>query len=134
MKKLPILVTLEAAEAYKEAAIAYAAKRTAAYFCLFVLCLFIPFTFILLLDESSHFGYYFPALLLCPILGGASYYLLNNSDYPHCPRISSDELEFIREEMGLPLSVIQEMEDSVIHSTKSENEARELVKKMLSKW
>ncbi len=55
-------------------------------------------------------------------------------NFPHCPRMTLEELETLRTEMGIPTHVFQQTHDSVLHGSADEIragwKAREFIRRI----
>ena len=57
--------------------------------------------------------------------------------FPQFPRMSLEELEIMRSEMGIPAHVFQQTHDGVLHGSmediEADGKARELIQRVISK-
>lgn len=119
--KLPTLVTYRSAEALRDSGIRYAYLKAG---------MLVSFAIAILLGACGLrliFGSHEPVnslvwpLLIFSIAAGAAAAACGRAmEYPHCPRLTLEELETMRNEMGIPPNVFQQTHDSVLHGSMDE--------------
>lgn len=112
----PTLVTLESAEAFRDAGIRYAQMRTGLWLGGAAACALGAYAAANLEADWSLWTWL--ALLSAWAAALAvGFYCGNRSEFPHTPRVSLDDLQTMRDDMGLPAAVFAQTHDAVIHGT-----------------
>ncbi len=132
MKRLPTLITYRSAEAMRDDAIRFANRKMGLHIGLLVGLLCMLGAMRLVTTGADE-------VLSYALLGigasalAAAYYCGKTMDFPHCPRLSLEELETMRNEMGLRSEVYQQTHDSVLHGTFDEHRAIKQTDDVLAK-
>ncbi|WP_291519319.1 hypothetical protein [Acidovorax sp.] len=117
----PILVTYRSAEELRDAGIKYAYLK-AGVFAAFWLAVFFLMCCLWLLSRSPEHPH--PLAWLAFVLGISSGLVMmacgRAIEFPHCPRLTLDELEIMKNGMGLSDITFQRTHDSVIHGSVDE--------------
>ena len=132
MKRLPTLIPYRSAEAMRDDAIRFAYRKMG-------LRLGVPVAILCLLAAMRLLTTGSDELLVYALLGGGAFalavvgYCGKTMEFPHCPRLSLEELELMRNEMGLRPDIYRQTHDSVLHGTFDEHRAIEQTNDVLAK-
>lgn len=130
MEKLPTLVTYRSAIDLRDAGIRYAYLKAGMYAGSFVmLCAMAVSAYFLMTGQV-------PPLTL-PFLGifavGIAYWCAEKAIFPHTPRLTLEELESMRSDIGLRPDVFKQTHDSVLHGSENEHQAIDKANALLRK-
>lgn len=132
MNRFPTLVTYRSALAMRDEAIGFAYRKVGHRVGCFVGLLCMLAAVYLLVSGA---GLLWVGLLL---MGGAcalgvAFYCARTLDFPHFARLSLEELELMRDEMGLRPDVYLQTHGSVLHGSLDEHRAIKLADGVLAK-
>lgn len=119
MKRLPTLVTYRSAEELRDAGMRFAYRKAGLYVGALVAILSVfAATWSGVASELMFvlFGVGVVALAVASYCG-------RTLEFPHCPRLSLEELESMRDDMGLPPEVFRQTHDNVLHGSFEEHRA-----------
>ncbi len=123
MERTPTLVTYRSAIELRDAGIEYAYRKLGMHVGLFVvLCVMAASVFYLVTGKGLP-----PLVLLLIGLAamGVAAWCAEKAVFPQEPRLTLDELETLRNDMGIPADVFKQTHDSVIHGSIEEHQAME---------
>ena len=122
MDKLPTLITHRSAEELRDAGIAYAYKKAGLHVGLVVVFAVIGANVFLYLSGKET-----PlALLLIGVVAmAAAFWCGHTAVYPHTPRLTLEELDTMKNDIGLRPDVFKQTYDSVLHGSAEEHQAIE---------
>ena len=117
----PILVTYRSAEALRDAGIKYAYFK-AGVFAAFLVEVFFLMCGLWLVSRSPEHPHPLAWLaLLFAIASGLVMVACGRAiEFPHCPRLTLDELETMKNGMGLSATIFQRTHDSVLQGSMDE--------------
>lgn len=123
---LPILVTYRSAEALRDAGILYAYLKAGKLVSFATSAISSTIALWLLsINPEHHLAHPLVWLLLAiAITAGLAIVACDRvMEFPHSPRLTLDELESMKNEMGLSPQVFQRTHDSVLHASMDEIQA-----------
>ncbi len=129
--KLPTLVTLRAARALRDEGIRYAYQRAGLYAGLILgPCISAGATYCV--GDPTH-----PTALIFSVAGlllmALGAFVGTRATYPQTPRLTLEEIERMRDDMGLPPSVFRQTHDNVLHGSPAEHQAAATTDELLSR-
>ena len=131
-KKLPILVTLRSAAALRDDAILYAYCRAGFHVCL-LLAVVSGVVGQCLLVYTDAAGWVSGLFAVCMVVFGfVAYFCGEKMEYPHFPRLTLDELEAMRDDMGLSPENYMQTHNNVLHASRQEMQAMETADSLLN--
>jgi hypothetical protein len=132
MKRLPTLVTFRSAEAFRDDGIHFAYRKAGLHVgLLLALCCMAAATRLALsgVDNGLMWALFgLGAASMCIAL-----YSARSMEFPRFPRLSLEELEAMRHDMGILPEVFKQTHDNVLHGTPDEFRAIETADAVLSK-
>lgn len=134
-ERLPTLITIRSAEAWRDAGIRFAYLKAG---IIGALALLIPISIYLLWilqkPQEHDIGSVWLMLGLVLALMVSIALCARAMEFPHFPRMTLEELEIMRVEMGIPAHVFKQTHDSVLHGSSEEVRAgmqtNELIEKL----
>lgn len=134
-ERLPTLITIRSAEAWRDAGIRFAYLKAG---IIGALALLIPISIFLLWilqkPQEHDIGSVWLMLGLVLALMVSIALCARSMEFPHFPRMTLEELEIMRVEMGIPAHVFKQTHDSVLHGSSEEVRAgmqtNELIEKL----
>lgn len=119
--KLPTLVTYRSAEALRDSGIRYAYLKAGMLAALAIAVLLGASVLWLIVKSPEHTGPLRWLLLGLEFAACAAVAVCSRAiEYPQTPRMTLDELEAMRDKMGVPAHVFQQTHDSVLHGSMDE--------------
>lgn len=113
MKRLPTLITYRSAMVMREEAIQFAYRKMGQYVSMLVGSMSMAAGAWLILTGASN-ALLWSLLVVSLASSIAATYCGRTMSFPHCPRLSFEELDAMRDDMGLPAEVIHQTRDSVV--------------------
>lgn len=124
-KRLPTLVTYRSAEAFRDAGIRYAYMRAGVLASFMIAMLAGSVVLRLMLKSPEQSDSLAWLLSGIAVAAGVAMVLYGRAvEYPQCPRMTLEELEAMRSDMGMPAHVFQQTHDSVLHGSMEEIHAQ----------
>lgn len=119
--KLPTLVTYRSAEAFRDAGIRYAYLKAGMVTSFAIAVVLVSAVLWLVLKNPEQTDPLAWLLLCIAVAASAGMVLCARAvEFPHCPRMTLEELEIMRTEMGIPGQVFQQTHDSVLQGSMEE--------------
>lgn len=132
-KRLPTLVTYRSAEALRDDGIGYGYRKAAMLFFLLIAVAAGGFAEVQTISSGTVESSTLALLAIALAAAAIAFYCGKTAEYPHIPRLTIEELETMRGEMGLPPAVCQQTENSVLVGSAAEIQAMNLTDSLLER-